>query len=125
MRTRDGGLEGNGEASKGSEANLRGRKCEQPLGRGLAEDEDGTKVAEPALRRTKIEYTYRRALEENADASKSRDAALTRSQMRAKVPTGLSGERTRQSICGHTFPVAKTFAVDSTLRIAGRFLGWE
>jgi hypothetical protein len=125
MRARDGSLEGNGDASKRSEAILRGREWEQPYGRGLAEDEDATKVGGPALGRTKIEYTYRRALEENADASKSWGPALAKSQMRAKVPTGLSAERTCQSICGHTFLVTKTFAVDSTLRIAGRFLGWE
>jgi hypothetical protein len=55
MRTGDGSLEGNGEASKRSEAALRGGEWEQTYDRWLAEDQDGTKVAGRALRRTKIE----------------------------------------------------------------------
>jgi hypothetical protein len=85
MRTRDGSLKGNGDASKRSEAGLRGREWEQTYGRGLAEDEDGTKVAGRALRRTKIESTARRALKENADASKSADRAFRRTHMPVNV----------------------------------------
>jgi hypothetical protein len=103
----------------------------------LRSERKSTECAEPililrsdaAIERRVIEFgyeqKYRRGLEDDADASKRRDAAMRGREMPAKAPMGPSGERRCQSTSGHTFRVARTFAVESRLSITRSFLGWE